>query len=98
MGFVPMKASTWIACIALALLALVILFPPADFYRARVPGVWIGEVQTQGDAEIRQDRGFVFIGEIGGPIMIRYQQWYSMMGAVALLGVVAFAVAARQQK
>lgn len=93
-----MKASTMIACIALAVLALVVLFPPVDFYRPASPGIWIGDSQTPGTSEIKGDRGFTFIGEVGGPLIIRYQQWYSMMGAVAAIGVAAFAIAARGKK
>jgi energy-converting hydrogenase Eha subunit F len=90
--------STKIACIALALLALVALFPPVDAVREAVPGRWIGNLQMAGTPAARFDQGFTFIGDVGGPRVIRYQQWYSMMAAVAAIGVVGFFLAAKKQK
>ncbi len=91
-----MKASTKIAVVALALLALVVLFPPVDYFRPGKEGVWIGGSQTTGYPDSRTDMGFTFIGEVGGAKLIRYQQWYSMMAVVTLIGAAGFGIASRK--
>jgi hypothetical protein len=74
---------------ALLVLAAAVLFPPADFVRPATEGRRIGDLTFAGLPEIRRNEGFTFISKIGGPIQIRFTQWFVQIGAVvAISGVV----------
>ena len=66
--------------------ALTVLCPPADEVKPAQKGHRVAEYYTTPDVpERRVNAGFVFIGDAGGSIQIRYPQW------VILLCTVAFA-------
>jgi hypothetical protein len=49
----------------------------------------IGDYTSSGDPTRRLNEGFVFISAVGGPVEIRYPQWFVEMGAVILIGAIA---------
>lgn len=81
--------------IPLALLALAFAFPPADYVTPATRDTILGDRTIPGDNERRSSAGFVFFGEIGGRIQIRWGQWFVLMGAC---GGVAYFLSGRNAK
>lgn len=63
---------------ALALVLAAFLFAPADRIAAPAQGPMIPEV--------RMNVGYVFIGKVGGTVVLRHTQWF---GGIAVAGAIA---------
>lgn len=82
-----------VAVLVVALATVTVLFPPADRVVDGTPVTWIGPNSYGGTPKSLHDVGFTFIDNIGGPIVIRYQQWVielSVVLAVAIFAVILF--------
>lgn len=80
------KVILWL--IAIGVIGAVLAFPPADRVIPGRPSYRIGTYEGGGMPEARRSEGFTFIGNIGGPVVIRYPQWIIQLvvtGAVVLV-------------
>ena len=75
-----------IPALCAALLLLIVLFPPADRVAPGKAPMILGDMTTSGIPEFRYNVGFTFLPEIGGPVQIRFIQWFVQMGVVVIIG------------
>jgi len=88
-----MKITSIIVMLALAAIAS---FPPTDFVAPATDGRRIGDMTFPGTPERRINRGFEFISEVGGPVQIRYPQWFTQIGMGLVVGGIALFIFRRK--
>jgi hypothetical protein len=76
-------------------LVLIVCFPPVDYVTPATRGYQVGDTTTAGQPERRINRGFVFIGNVGGPVQIRYGQWFVQLGMTVIVGAGSIWIASR---
>lgn len=77
------------------LMLAIFLYPPSDRVTPATGGTQYGSYVTAGTSEQRYNAGFVYIGDVGGSIQIRYGQWLAQMGGAFALGCVLGALVKR---